>query len=57
LVDQSVTPVIINKKSGFEKLGCIHITSDDVLPQSQTCFGGSDGTGFAKMGGTLYFFN
>lgn len=59
LVNQSVTPVLLTKKSGFEKLELYSlITSDDVLPQSPNfVFGGSaDGTGLLKNGDGTYTF-
>ncbi|MDG2433350.1 MAG: hypothetical protein P8M54_12940, partial [Flavobacterium sp.] len=59
LADQSVTPVLLKKKSGFEKLELFSLlTSDDVLPQSPNfVFGGSaDGSGLLKNGdGTFTF--
>lgn len=59
LADQSVTPVLLKKKSGFEKLALYSLlTSDDVLPQSPNfVFGGSaDGSGLLKNAdGTFTF--
>jgi hypothetical protein len=56
LVDQSVTPVLLTEKSGFEKVGYIHLYLM-MLPQSQTCFfgGSADGTDFAKKLRTYTF--
>ncbi len=51
LADQSVTPVLLKKKEGFEKLELFSLlTSDDVLPESPNfVFGGSaDGSGLLK---------
>jgi hypothetical protein len=59
LADQSVTPVLLKKKAGFEKLELFSLlTSDDVLPQSPNyVFGGSaDGSGLLKnTDGTFTF--
>jgi len=51
LKDQSVTPVLLKKQTGFEKLELFSvISSDDVLPESPNyVFGGSaDGSGLLK---------
>ena len=51
LADQSVTPVLLKKKEGFESLKLFSLlTSDDVLPESPNfVFGGSaDGSGLLK---------
>jgi len=51
LKDQSVTPVLLKKQTGFEKLELFSvISSDDVLPESPSyVFGGSaDGSGLLK---------
>lgn len=51
LKDQSVTPVLLKKQTGFEKLELFSvISSDDVLPASPSyVFGGSaDGSGLLK---------
>jgi hypothetical protein len=51
LADQSVTPVLLKKKTDFEKLELFSLlTSDDVLPESPNyVFGGSaDGSGLLK---------
>jgi hypothetical protein len=59
LATQSVTPVLLKKQAGFEKLELFSlITSDDVLPASPNfVFGGSaDGSGLLKNAdGTFTF--
>lgn len=59
LANQSVTPVLLKKKSGFENLELFSIiSSDDVLPNSPSyVFGGSaDGSGLLKnTDGTFTF--
>ncbi len=59
LEDQSVTPVLLKKQTGFENLELYSLlTSDDVLPESPDyVFGGSaDGSGLLKNGdGTFTF--
>ncbi|WP_366182507.1 hypothetical protein [Flavobacterium ovatum] len=59
LKDQSVTPVLLTKKAGFENLELFSLlSSDDILPESPNyVFGGSaDGSGLLKNPDGTYTF-